>query len=125
MLGELEPTTLAWWMSRAGIYAHPALYEPFGLAVVEAALAGCSLVLSDLPSLREVWGDSAVYARPGDPESLAYAVDSLVRDALRRAALASKARTRARTFTPARMADQYHALYAELIDRARGREVCA
>lgn len=125
-LGELEPTTMALWMSRAAIYAHPALYEPFGVAAVDAALAGCALVLSDLPSLREVWGESAVYTKPGDPAALAYAVDSLVRDALRRAALAGKARARARSLTPARMAEGYHALYVELIDRARGaRGVCA
>jgi glycogen synthase len=122
-LGELDPKELGWWMARAGIYAHPARYEPFGLAVVEAALAGCALVLADLPTLREVWGDTACYARPDDPDAFAAVITALTRDALRRSALGAKARARARLFTPARMASGYHALYSELLDSAR--EVCA
>jgi glycogen(starch) synthase len=122
-LGELEPKQLAWWMARASIYVHPAVYEPFGLAPVEAALAGCALVLSDLPSLREVWGDAALYARPRDVGAFVAAIDSLTSDALRRNALAAKARARARSFTPARMAAGYHALYTELTRSVR--EVCA
>ena len=39
------------WFARAGIYALPAVYEPFGLSVLEAALSGCALVLGDIPSL--------------------------------------------------------------------------
>jgi hypothetical protein len=55
-LGPLEASELAGWMHRAAIYALPARYEPFGLSALEAAQAGCALVLGDLSSLREVWG---------------------------------------------------------------------
>ena len=58
-LGRLAPEALAPWFARASIYALPARYEPFGLSALEAALAGCALVLGDIPSLREVWGDAA------------------------------------------------------------------
>ena len=37
--------------ARAAVFASLALYEPFGLAVLEAALAGCALVLSDIADL--------------------------------------------------------------------------
>ena len=37
-------------MSRAAIFFSPALYEPFGLGVLEAAARGCALVLADIPS---------------------------------------------------------------------------
>src|SRR5690349_2448639 len=43
LLGSLAPAELAHWYARACIYAHPARYEPFGLAVLEAALSGCAL----------------------------------------------------------------------------------
>jgi hypothetical protein len=56
---------LAAQLAEASIYALPARYEPFGLSVLEAALSGCALVLGDVPSLREVWGDAAVYVPPG------------------------------------------------------------
>ena len=55
-MGYMGPEELRQWFSRAGIYALPALYEPFGLSVLEAALSGCALVLGDIPSLREIWG---------------------------------------------------------------------
>ena len=56
--------------ARAAIYALPARYEPFGLTALEAALAGCALVLGDIPSLREIWGDAALFVRPADDGAL-------------------------------------------------------
>src|SRR5213078_3245163 len=41
-LGHLPPDDLQVWFERAAIYAAPARYEPFGLSVLEAALAGCA-----------------------------------------------------------------------------------
>ena len=55
-------------MSRASIFLHPALYEPFGLSVLEAARAGCCLVLADIPSLRELWSESAIFIDPRQPD---------------------------------------------------------
>ncbi|MDB4954404.1 MAG: hypothetical protein JWO36_1973 [Myxococcales bacterium] len=123
VLGELSPETLAGWMSRASIYALPARYEPFGLSAVEAALAGCALVLGGIETLREIWHDAAVYVPPGDPSALANAIDTIAADPLRRRALAASARKRALELTPARMAEQYYALYCELAGRTE--EECA
>lgn len=129
-LGKLPAGELAGWFSRASVYALPARYEPFGLSALEAALAGCALVLGDIPSLREVWGDAAVFVPPADPAALAAAIESLAEDGARRRLLASRARRRALTFTPRRMAEGYMAVYAELLGgrgagRARGEEVLA
>jgi glycogen synthase len=96
---------------------HPAVYEPFGLAPLEAALAGAALVLSDIPSLREVWNDAAIYVPPRDPSALADAVNSLIRQPQRRAACADAARHRAACYTAQRMARSYYGVYAGL---ARG-----
>jgi glycosyltransferase involved in cell wall biosynthesis len=123
MLGELGPEALGEWMSRASIYVLPARYEPFGTCVVEAALAGCALVLGDIDTLHEVWGESAVYVPIRDPHALAKATNALIADPLRRRALAASARKRALALTPARMAEAYHRLYAELTTRTH--EVCA
>ena len=117
LLGELPAPELHAWMARAAVYALPARYEPFGLSVVEAALAGCALVLGDIDTLREIWGDAALYVRPGDTDALAFALRSLARDPLRRGVLAANARTRARALTPTRMAVAYRALYDELVAR--------
>ena len=115
LLGQLEPEVLATWAGRASIYALPARYEPFGLSVLEAALAGCALVLGKIDSLREVWREDAVYVPPGDPEALGAAINALARDPERRRTLAASAWARGKSLTAARMAGAYRALYEELI----------
>ena len=115
LLGQLEPEVLATWASRASIYALPARYEPFGLSVLEAALAGCALVLGRIDTLREVWREDAVYVPPGDPEALAAAINALAGDPERRRVLAASAWARARSLTPARMATAYRGLYDQLL----------
>lgn len=113
-LGRLDEAAVASWMAAASIYALPARYEPFGLSPLEAALAGCALVLGDIPSLREVWGDAALFVPPGDDAALAAALRALIADDARRARLAAAARARAMRYDPARMADDYARAYALL-----------
>ncbi|MBV9848328.1 MAG: glycosyltransferase family 4 protein [Armatimonadetes bacterium] len=118
LLGVLPPHTLAGWLGRAAIYALPARYEPFGLSVLEAGLAGCALVLGDIPSLREVWGDAAVFVPPDDVEALRGALHGLISDEERRRAMAGRARERALTYTPERMAAGYLAAYQTVMRAA-------
>ena len=99
---------------RARIYALPARYEPFGLSVLEAASAGCALVLGDIKSLRELWKGAALFVPPDDPEALRRTIAGLIWDEPRRNALARAARERARTFTATRMTDAYLEAYTEL-----------
>lgn len=116
-LGRLTPSELAGYMGRAALYALPARYEPFGLSVLEAALAGCALVLGDIPSLREVWGDTALFVHPDDGDGLARALRSLMSNPAERERQAERSRARALTFTPRRMAEAYLELYAALRSR--------
>jgi len=113
-LGRLAPHTLAKWFGRAAVYALPARYEPFGLSVLEAALSGCALVLGDIPSLREVWGEAALYVAPDDPDALARAVNRLAADASLRMTLAQKAQARAQRYTETAMAAGYWQAYQSL-----------
>lgn len=116
MLGLLAPRELAKWMARASVYALPARYEPFGLSALEAALSGCALVLGDIPSLREVWGEeAALFVPPGDVGALVSVLESLRRDEVLRAVLAERARARALVYTPRRMAAAYLSVYAGLM----------
>lgn len=124
-LGRLPDADLASLLGRASVFALPARYEPFGLAAVEAALSGCALVLSDLATLREVWGEAALYAPPGDAAALHGALRALIEDEPRRRRLAAAARARALALTPRRMADGYARAYERLIlsaGRARGKD---
>jgi glycogen synthase len=114
LLGRLDQATLAGWLGRAAIFVHPARYEPFGLAVLEAALAGCALVLGDIPSLREIWHDAALYVAPTDAEAIERELQNLIASPERRRSLGRAARQRALRFSPARMAHGYMKLYREL-----------
>ncbi len=114
-LGWLAPDDLAGWLARAAIFALPARYEPFGLSVLEAGLAGCALVLGDIPSLREVWDDAALFVPPDQPAALEAALRTLIMDAPSRDRFAQRARERALPYTPERMARAYLALYTQLV----------
>jgi glycosyltransferase involved in cell wall biosynthesis len=113
-LGVLDEAQLAARYRRAAIYALPARYEPFGLSVLEAAQAGCALVLGDIASLRENWDGASLFVAPDDHDALAAAIGRLVQDESLRARLGAAARQRARGFTPAAMAatciDAYRSL---------------
>ncbi|MGI8546075.1 MAG: glycosyltransferase family 4 protein [Gemmatimonadaceae bacterium] len=118
-LGMLDSTELATWMARASIYALPARYEPFGLSVLEAALAGCALVLGDIRSLRELWDGAALFAPPTDVSALRDALRSLIADDALRATVATACHRRALDFTTQRMADGYMTVYRDLLDTAQ------
>jgi glycogen(starch) synthase len=113
-LGPLAAHDMAGVFARAAIFAHPARYEPFGLAVLEAAAHGCALVLGDIPSLRENWADVALFVAPDDAAALAAALRELAEDTERCAALGEAARQRAARFTARATADAYLARYAAL-----------
>ncbi len=118
MLGRMTEDQLAGYYARAGIYCSPARYEPFGLSILEAALSGCALVLSDLPSLRENWTGAAVFASPDDCETFALHIRELISSPGRRASLSCAAHARARMFAPERMADGYTAVYRQVLRSA-------
>jgi glycosyltransferase involved in cell wall biosynthesis len=116
-LGRREDADVAGWLARSAIFALPARYEPFGLAALEAGLSGCALVLGDLPSLREVWGDAACFVAPDDLDGLRLAIWELARDACVRDHFSRAARRRALEFKPERMARAYLDLYRAAADR--------
>lgn len=116
--GELSPDEVLSWLSRARVFAEPARYEPFGLSALEAAQCGCALVLGDIPSLREVWGDAAAYVPTEDPPALAAAINGLLRHPGRRAAAARAAGTRAMRYAPEVMARAYLDAYAAVAEAA-------
>jgi glycogen(starch) synthase len=120
--GRVDRAEVDGWMRRAGIYVAPSLYEPFGLAPLEAALAGCALVLSDIGSFNELWEGCAAFFPRGDAAALAEVLRELSADPARRARLGEAARTRAlRRYAAPWMAASYAALYGTLLTTRTGR----
>ena len=79
-LGAIDERKLAGCLSARPVFVSAARYEPFGLAVLEAALAGCPLVLADIPTFRELWEEVALFVDPGDVMGFARTVERLVGD---------------------------------------------
>jgi glycosyltransferase involved in cell wall biosynthesis len=120
LLGRLSACDTLRWMARASIYALPARYEPFGLSVLEAARAGCALVLGDIPSLRENWDGAATFVQPDQPDRLETVLSRLTEREAERRALAAAAQHRAAAFAPSLHLRKYLDLYYALVT-AHGR----
>ena len=108
---------VAAWLRRADVFVHPARWEGFGLAVLEAMLAGLPVVATNVSSLPElvVDGETGLLVAPDDPAALAAGVSS----ALERSTLGDAGRVRARSeFSVARMADRHAALYERVSRRS-------
>jgi glycosyltransferase involved in cell wall biosynthesis len=96
--GRLGAVAIARILARGPVFVSTACYEPFGLAVLEAAQAGCALVLSDIPGFRELWDGAALFVAPMDDAGLAQVILDLAHDHQGRAALSCAARERSQRY---------------------------
>lgn len=115
LLGRLPEAEVAGYLAARPIFASAARYEPFGLTVLEAAQAGCALVLADTPVFRELWEGVAQFAPVGDAQAFAEAMRGLAEDGERRAALGVAAQERARRYGIGAQVDAMLAAYRGLL----------
>ena len=113
--GELPHHAVKALMAEAAIVASPSLYEPFGLAPLEAAGARAALVLADIPTYRELWDGVALFAGPHDPEAFAARINQLAGDPAMRAELAAAGQERAQRFNVGAQATAMAELYRKLL----------
>ena len=113
-LGHLDERALLSLFRSSSLYIGPSIYEPFGLAPLEAALCGCALVLMDIPSFREIWGDAALYTR--DAVSLGELLSDVLSSEKHLAEKQKDAYEAASHLTSRRMADEYLAVYEQALN---------
>lgn len=116
-LGHLDDAALAARLARSPVFVSAATFEPFGLAVLEAASAGCALVLSDITTFRELWDGAAIFVPPNDPAVIAAAVERVLADPQERQRLGAAASERASHYSIPRMAAAMTAHYRALLGR--------
>lgn len=116
LLGPLEEQQLLDLFRGSSLYLAPSIYEPFGLAPLEAALCGCAVIANDIPSLREVWGSNALYFHGA--RYLSNLLAKLASEPMLLQEFQTRARARALQMTRSSMVEQYLHLYRHLIDPA-------
>ena len=115
LLGEISHATVLGEMERASIFVSPALYEPFGLSVLEAASAGCALLLSDIPTFRELWDGAAVFFNPHAPDEIRRCLRSLCDDEMQRMRLQRAAAKRSLDYPLSKTVRAYRSVYGSLL----------
>ena len=115
VLGHIDAQPLGALLARRPVFVSAARFEPFGLAVLEAAQAGCALVLSDIAPFRELWDGAALFVPADDEEAYAAAIRRLLADPAARAAKGAAALDRALRYTPAAAAMAMARVYDRLL----------
>ena len=83
-------------LARVDLFVHPALQEPFGRVLLEAMAARRAVVACSAGGVPEIVvpGETGLLVPPGDPEALAGALLTLLRDPERAAAMGEAGRAR-------------------------------
>jgi alpha-maltose-1-phosphate synthase len=86
-------------LSHATVFACPSLYEPLGIVNLEAMACGTAVVGSQVGGIPEVVvdGETGLLVPPDDPAALAGALNALILDPARAAAMGAAGRKRAAT----------------------------
>lgn len=96
--GGEEELSMALLMNGAELMVYPSLYEGFGLPVLEAMACGTPALVSDIPVMREVAGDAAVFVNPYDVSDIARGLREGLTDAALRAEVTRKGLERSKDF---------------------------
>ena len=96
----------------------PTFYEGFGLPALEAMAYGCPVITSDIPVMREVCGDAALYCDPHDPGDIADKVRMLAESSEMREQLRRRGLGRASQFSWERCArETFEVLHRVITER--------
>jgi len=103
---NLEREKLKSILNEADIFIHPALYEPFGIAVLEAMASGNAVIASKGGGLPEVVGNAGILIEPNVSE-LTKAIQVLLDDEMLRKKYSLLAKERAKLFDWNNIANLY------------------
>jgi glycosyltransferase involved in cell wall biosynthesis len=100
--------------SFADLFVFPSLFEGFGLPPLEAVSFGCPVILSDIPILREIFGEAGFYFNPHNEEDLANAILKVISDKKFKIGLLEKQRERLKIFDKDKIIEQYISLFERI-----------
>jgi glycosyltransferase involved in cell wall biosynthesis len=117
LLGRRTVEELNGLYALAACLVLPTLHEGFGLPVLEAMARALPVACSDIPALREVAGDAALYFNPRDPSQIAARISELTSDEPLASRLRELGRARAGMFSWQASAAGTLASYRKALER--------
>ena len=100
----------------ADIVSFVSLYEGFGLPIIEAQTVGRPVITSNVTSMPEVAGDSALLADPEDVAQIRQAIVKLIENEKLRNDLVERGFQNIERFSPKAIAQKYADLYERMIN---------
>ena len=104
--GYVKDDLLQQYLSNAELLVLPSVYEGFGLPPLEAMALGCPVLVADIPPLREVCGDAALYCDPYSATGIASRILDLINSPDLQSELRERGALRAGQFTWEKCATQ-------------------
>lgn len=106
------------WMKSADAFVNVSFFEGQPNAVLEAAVCGCPLILSDIPAHREMMDESsALFVDASSPEQIAAAIERTLRHPEEARQRALEAERRVRRLTVAELGRRFEKVYRSLMRR--------
>jgi glycosyltransferase involved in cell wall biosynthesis len=78
LIGPVSESSKPALIKMARVLAYPSLYEGFGLVPLEAMAVGTPVLTSNITSLPEICGDSALLVDPYQVDDIAFGLESLI-----------------------------------------------
>jgi glycosyltransferase involved in cell wall biosynthesis len=100
-------------VANAQAFIYPSVYEGFGFPPLEAMILGVPVIASQVTSIPEVVGEAALLVDPWDPQDIARAMTTMVKDAELRGQYIARGNEHARNFTWENCAKQTAAVIQE------------
>jgi glycosyltransferase involved in cell wall biosynthesis len=111
-LGSLDESQLRAYYANARFFLNSSTTEGFCLPVLEAQTFGVPVICSDIPVLREVAGEGALFFNPYSPSQLAGQIRLLTADEKLRTRLVEKASSNVLKFSWADAASKTQSIFA-------------
>lgn len=115
LTGYVVNTDLPAIISQSTIFLYPSLRESFGIPILEGMACGVPVITSNTSSMPEVAGDAALLVDPQNSNEIKAAIEEILNDSALRNRLIEKGLERARQFSWKKMAENYLAIYKEVV----------
>ncbi len=120
--GGEEELSMVLLMNGADLFVYPSLYEGFGLPMLESMACGTPVLASDIPGLREIGGEAAIYVNPYKIEDIAEGIYRGLTDDSLRNRIVLEGIERVKLFSWEKNAHKTLEYYEDLFDKARRRK---